>query len=312
MKRSITATLLLAALCSCDDKPKEQDKLQFSLEEIQSEESLDQPSGQVAYNHCAAICDLGPRPSNSAGYEAQLRYLEQHLQAAGWKTQRRAFTGAGIPMQNLHATWGEATHLRPLLLSCHIDTKINVSEDFVGANDGASAAAALLEIARMLTRKPQQAEQVEIIFLDGEESFAWNMTEEDGLYGSKWDAQRRDDEGSLPKWQINLDLVGGRDVPIAPPSMDTPPSMYTEYSEAIRTLQFSPEQWTMAPTSYLDDHRPYLDKGVLSLNLIGHFVGSNWWHTPKDDMSIICPNALSESMRMTLQLINQLIPKEEQ
>ena len=47
-----------------------------------------------------------------------------------------------------------------------------------------------------------------IDFLDGEEAFAPRMSETDGLYGSRHDVARRGSQ--LPVWQINLDMVGGR------------------------------------------------------------------------------------------------------
>ncbi len=264
-------------------------------------------SGQNAYNHTKAFCDMGPRPSGSPAYEAQIQYLERELKQHGWTTKRQTLSARGVPMTNLIAQFGGGDAVRPLLLSCHIDTKIDIHEHFVSANDGASGAGALIEIARVLAQKPELAKQTEIIFLDGEESFAHRMTAEDGLYGSKFDAAARAEAGTLPKWQINLDMVGGRGVPIAPPAADTSNFMYAQYAQAVRTLGLSPERWTVAPTSYLDDHVPYLEQGVDSLNLIAHFVGSDWWHTVKDDMSLICPKALRDSCRMTIQLIEQLL-----
>ena len=70
------------------------------------------------------------------------------------------------------------------LLTCHIDTKTGIP-DFTGANDGASAAAAILETARILSRDPARAGQLELVFFDGEESFSQHIDSDDGLYGSR-------------------------------------------------------------------------------------------------------------------------------
>jgi glutaminyl-peptide cyclotransferase len=216
---------------------------------------------------------------------------------------RDSFTVNGICMTNLRAVKGEGNANRPLLLSCHIDTKTNIAPDFESADDGASGAAVLLELARTLPQ--ESAQQVELIFLDGEEAFARHMSETDGLYGSKFDVARRGSQ--LPRWQINLDMVGGRNKTIAVPSLDTSDFMYAQYQEAVRRLGFSEEKWTVWPGAYLDDHLPYLEAGVDSLNLIAVFSGSNWWHTPRDNMSRICPRSLHESGQMTLQLVQQLL-----
>ncbi len=298
------AALLALTVSSCDSKVNEPVVAQPKTITWDNGQAV---SGQNAYQHTQAFCDMGPRPSGSEAYEQQLQYLERELQKNGWTTKRQELSARGVPMTNLIAQFGGGDAVRPLLLSCHIDTKIHIHEHFVSANDGASGAGALIEIARMLAQNPEQAKNIEIIFLDGEESFAHNMTAEDGLYGSKFDAAVRAAADTLPKWQINLDMVGGRRVPIAPPAVDTSDFMYAQYARAIRELGLSPERWTVAPTSYLDDHVPYLEQGVDSLNLIAHFVGSDWWHTVKDDMSLICPNALRDSCRVTLKLIEQLL-----
>ena len=290
---------LLLLLCSCDDRPQEAPAA--APAPAPPAELVDSPSfnGHNAYIHCDAICKLGPRYSGSAAYEAQLHLLEKHLHAAGWQTARDTFAAPnGVKMCNLRAF--RSGNPAPLLLSCHIDTKIKVAHDFQSADDGASGAAVLLELARVL-----KDERVEIIFLDGEEAFARHMSETDGLYGSKFDVARRGSQ--LPRWQINLDMVGGRNKTIAVPSLDTSDFMYAQYQEAVRRLGFSEEKWTVWPGAYLDDHLPYLEAGVDSLNLIAVFSGSNWWHTPRDNMSRICPRSLHESGQMTLQLVQQLL-----
>ncbi len=307
------ATLSCLVLSACDERDTRTitDSASPSIRKELLLSNAPEASGENAYIHTKAFCEMGLRVTGTPAYEAQLQYIEKHLKQLGWVTQRRTFTGAGKPMVNLYATYGdEVTKLRPILLSCHIDAKIGVSDTFQAANDGASGAAALIEIARLLALKPDQASGVEIVFFDGEESFAWNMTQEDGLYGSTWDANRRAQEKMLPHYQINLDMVGGHRIPIAVPLHDTSLDLYAEYSEAIQTLKLSPAQWTVAATSIMDDHTPFLRHGVKSLNLIGDFIGSDWWHTEKDNMSLISKTKLEESCRMVMQLIEQLQGKK--
>lgn len=290
---------LLLLLCSCDEQQPAPAAPPPAAQAVA--ELVDTPefSGYNAYTHCAAICAMGPRYSGSAAYEAQLQYLEKHLHAAGWQTDRNTFTVPnGVRMCNLRAF--RSSTPAPLLISCHIDTKINIAPDFQSADDGASGAAVMLELARTL-----KDERVELIFLDGEESFAPRMSDKDGLYGSKFDVARRG--STLPRWQINLDMVGGRNKTIAVPALDTSDAMYAQYCAAVKALGFSEMKWTAWPGSYLDDHVPYQEAGVDSLNLIAVFSGSNWWHTPRDNMSRICPRSLHESGLITRQLIRQLL-----
>ena len=290
---------LLLLLCCCDDHPEVAPQPVPPAARPTELVSTPEFSGDNAYVHCAAICALGPRYSGSPAYEQQLQYLEKHLHAAGWQTARDAFTAPnGVKMCNLRAFRSSAP--APLLLSCHIDTKINIAADFESADDGASGAAVLLELARTLGDAP-----VELIFLDGEEAFARHMSETDGLYGSRHDVMRRG--ATLPRWQINLDMVGGRNKTIAVPLLDTSDFMFAQYRTAVRALGLSEEKWTVWPGGYLDDHVPYLEAGVDSLNLIAAFSGSNWWHTTRDNMSRICPRSLRDSGQITLQLVRQLL-----
>lgn len=301
----VVAAALLCLLPACEDKaPERTEQAPVLPAEWETGETF---SGANAYRHTAALCALGPRPSGSEGYAQQLGYLETRLAAAGWMVRRDAFIprGSAVGMTNLHARFGEQETARPLLISCHIDTK--AMNGFIGADDGASGAAVMLELARVLALQPELAAQVEFVFLDGEESFAPRMTETDGLYGSKHDAAVRRAEGRLPRFLINLDMVGGADNVVAVPAYDTSDFMLAQYAKALLAEGLSAERWTIVSASYRDDHRPYLDAGVDALNLIADFRGTRWWHQSGDTLERIGTRTLSESGRLTLRLIRQLL-----
>lgn len=303
------AILLSGALllCSCGEKaPSVPPATKVSY---QFENSPDF-RGENAYIHCAALCALGPRLSGSAAYEQQLQYLEKHLADYGWKTTRQSFIGPNrTNMTNLHAVYGNSNENRPVLLSCHIDTKAGIAKDFEGADDGASGAAVLLETARILSSQPEEAQVVELVFFDGEESVAPRMTETDGLYGSRHDVLRRGDQ--LPEYMINLDMVGARNKTIAVPFFDSAPVLVNLYEETIDELSLNAKRWITTDQCYWDDDRPFREAGVHTINLICDFIDSIWWHTPRDNMSRICPRSLHESGLVTLRLLNkvrQLLP----
>ncbi|MGN0865448.1 MAG: M28 family metallopeptidase [Akkermansia sp.] len=263
---------------------------------------------EAAYRHALALCALGPRPSGSAAYAAQVDYIERVLNAAGWNVTRDSFTPPSpapptLRMLNLRARRGEDAAPRPILLSCHIDTKR--IEGFIGADDGASGAGVLLELARALAQQPELAAQVELIFLDGEEAFAPSMSRRDGLYGSRYDVARRGQDG-LPRFQINLDMVGGRDTRIAVSAPDSSDAMLRRYARAIAAAGLSPQRWSLTERSYLDDHLPYLEAGVDSLNLIADFSGSDWWHTHRDKAERLSPRLMGECARLLLQLLPEI------
>lgn len=302
--RALLALCSAALLCACSEqesKPAAAPKQ--VVYQLQDAEAF---CGENAYRHCHDLCNLGPRLSGSAAYEQQLQYLTKYLEQYGWTVTRQAFTPPhGVPMTNLHAVYGGGTETKPVLLTCHIDTKAGIADDFVSADDGASGAAVLLECARMLAKEPELAQQIELVFFDGEEAVAPRMTEEDGLYGSKYDVQRRGEQ--LPEYQINLDMVGARNKTIAVPFFDADEELLRIYEVTVQELKLNPVRWTITDEQYWDDDRPYREAGVATINLITLFVDSIWWHTTRDNMSRICPKSLQESGLVALTMLRRLI-----
>ena len=268
-------------------------------------------NGGNALFHAARITEMGNRASGTPGYRRQMDYLKEELAKCGWTCREQAFekeTPQGpVRFVNLRARFGKAPNfLDPVrgLLTCHIDTKRGI-DGFTGANDGASGAAAILETARILSGDPARAGNLELVFFDGEESFAEHMDSDDGLYGSRHYASSM--RQPLPEWMINLDMVGRQGKKIRIPAM-TPQSMYRVYSRAIRELGYSPEEWGVSGYAILDDHVPFMERGVDTLNLIDDFQDGNWWHTSKDNIGILGEKSFQQTGEMTLHILRQLRP----
>ena len=268
-------------------------------------------NGGNALFHAARITEMGNRASGTPGYRRQMDYLKEELTKYGWTCREQVFekqTPQGpVRFVNLRARFGKAPNfLDPVrgLLTCHIDTKRGI-DGFTGANDGASGAAAILETARILSGDPARARNLELVFFDGEESFAEHMDSDDGLYGSRHYASSM--QQPLPKWIINLDMVGRQGKKIRIPAM-TPQSMYRVYSRAIRELGYSPEEWGVSGYAILDDHVPFMERGVDTLNLIDDFQDGNWWHTSKDNIGILGEKSFQQTGEMTLHILRQLLP----
>ena len=119
-------------------------------------------SGPRAMRHLEELCALGPRPSGSAAMAKQRDLLAAHFRAAGAEVAGQAFqvrdrrTGAPVHMENLLVTWHPDRRER-VLLAAHYDTRpypdldpVDPRGRFVGANDGASGTALLMELARFM------------------------------------------------------------------------------------------------------------------------------------------------------------------
>ena len=119
-------------------------------------------------------------------------------QAAGIAVEEQPFeatTPLGrVKMVNLRATLprGRRATTARLVIGGHYDTKLFKEFTFVGANDGGSSAAFLIELARALKTRANRM-PIELLFLDGEEAVGeWQGT--DHTYGSRYyvDAARKD------------------------------------------------------------------------------------------------------------------------
>src|SRR5205814_4936232 len=82
-----------------------------------------------------------------------------------------------------------------VILAGHYDTARLDGVRFVGANDGGSSAAFLLEMARALSRRKNKLTYW-LVFFDGEEALKqWSAS--DSLYGSRHLAEKLAGEGKL-------------------------------------------------------------------------------------------------------------------
>ncbi len=304
----MTALCCLLNACGREGAERSSDAPQSpppAKEEIPSDGTF---SDVRAYQHCADLCALGPRPSGSDAYQKQLDFISEQLSANGWRVQIVPFSPPSFPqrrMKNICATFGAQDSLRELILSCHIDTKGSGEDAIPGADDGASGAAVIMELARVLALQPDLAQRIELIFFDGEESFGAHITPEDGLFGSRHEVQRR--AGHLPRYLINLDMVGGSGKTIAVPLLDTTEEMMEHYLSTLRSLGLSENRWTIFPGGMLDDHRPFAEAGVHTLNLIASFRRSTWWHTKADNMERISAASLGETGRVVLHLLHRML-----
>ena len=136
--------------------------------------------GESAYKHLQAIADIGPRASGSQAMLDQQKLVTDHFKELGGKVTRQEFqarhplTGAAVPMCNLIVEWHPDRKER-ILLAAHYDTRPFPDNDranprgrFVGANDGASGVALLMELGRHMPDFDSKL-GVDFVLFDGEE-----------------------------------------------------------------------------------------------------------------------------------------------
>src|SRR4051812_5948617 len=146
-----------------------------------------------AWEHLRQMVAIGPRPAGSAALEQTRKYIKEQLARDNITATEQAWdatTPNGTThMVNLIATI-PGTGKDRILITGHYDTKLFREFRFVGASDGASSAAFLIELAHVLKARRNPL-TYELVFLDGEEAVCREWDEcsrpgaPDNTYGSR-------------------------------------------------------------------------------------------------------------------------------
>ncbi|UJA19637.1 M28 family peptidase [Thermoleophilia bacterium SCSIO 60948] len=266
--------------------------------EFNSERAMSDVERQVAF---------GPRPSGSAANERQVEFLARQLQLAGAKdveVQRPwANVTAEIPGE------GEGT----ILIGAHHDTKDE--PPIVGANDGASGVAVVLELARSLAEDPQRTgPTVRIALFDAEEARGDAPFEEDGTRGSRQYVEAAERSGELDDidemWLF--DMVGDCDLQV-PLEANSDPEIYERFEAVADELPEFRSPFGGEVDPILDDHIPFLEAGIPSVDLIDFTFGGDsspgdHWHTTDDTLDKVCPESLGAVGAPALELLSNPYP----
>jgi glutaminyl-peptide cyclotransferase len=245
-----------------------------------------------AWDHLRQIVAIGPRPSGSAAIEQTRRYIKDQLTASGVAFVEQPWDQATpidqVKMVNLIATIPGARKER-LIIAGHYDTKLYREFRFVGASDGGSSTAFLVELARALkTRK--NALTIELVFLDGEEARLPNWNGTDNTYGSRHYVAAARQNGQLPaiKAMILIDMIGDRNLTIRRDTNST--AWLTDIIWATASRVNGGGAFLQESTRIEDDHLPFLAAGVPSVDIID--LDYPQWHTAGDTLDAVSARSL--------------------
>jgi glutaminyl-peptide cyclotransferase len=263
--------------------------------------------GTRAYRHLADLVAIGPRPAGSPGAQKVRDYIRKQLTALGLEVVEQPFDAATplgtIRMVNVRAMVGPKGSRR-LIVAGHYDTKLFKDTAFVGANDGGSSTAFLIELARVLAGRPP-AMPVELLFLDGEEAIVeWQG--DDNTYGSRHYVRAAAADGSLKQIAalVLVDMIGDRDLRLKREVNST--SWLTEIiwrrAQALGRTQFVDDS-----TSVLDDHMRFLEAGVPAVDLIDLEYPD--WHQPSDTLDMVSADSLQVVGDVLLAALPEIFAK---
>jgi Zn-dependent M28 family amino/carboxypeptidase len=270
---------------------------------------LPQIDSKRTFQYIKEIVAFGTRPMGSENHKKVENYVTSHLK--GDQIEEDAFTADTIEgkfaVRNIIAKY-PGTKDGVVVIMGHYDTNYPLRDvGFVGANDGGSSAAILLEYANHLRGKKRDGYSVWLVWTDGEEAVRqWSET--DSLYGSRHLAEKWEKDGTLKKIKalIVMDMIGDADLNIDRETNST--SWLTDlFYEAAERGGVQSHFYGRA-SAIEDDHLPFVKRGVPSIDIIDLDYGYNnvFHHTANDTLDKLSPRSLEIVGNTTLEALRML------
>ena len=275
-----------------------------------------------AFEYLVAQCDFGPRNPGSEGYYACLDFIINELDQSAddiilqdfrYREQRYR---KRYDLQNIIARFNPDASFQTII-SAHWDTRPWADQEdnrrdrnqpIIGANDGASGVAVLLELAKIMGETPPPI-GVNLVFFDGEDL---GVPGENETYcqGSRYFAKNlpipRPDEA------INLDMVGDKQlhIPVEKYSLEYNPNLVRYLWGRADDMGLDAFDITPQYAIY-DDHVPLHEiAGIPAIDLIDFKYPNpyaNFWHTMND----VPENCSAESLEQVGKLMVDYIYNRE-
>lgn len=281
-----------------------------------------------AYAFVKTQVDFGPRVPNTAAHKKAGDYFIAQFKTYGAVVKAQEFSATTfdrkkVSLRNIIASFNPEKKKR-ILLAAHWDTrpfadkdKENPNAPIDGANDGASGAGILLEVARVISKQAPDA-GIDLILFDGED---WgertgtnpppllNGLESWWCLGSQHWAKNKHASDYTASFGILLDMVGAKDAQFAFEafSLDYAPGIVDKVWKSARKIGFSNVFINVKDGQVIDDHLfvnvhakiPMID--IVSYDDSGSF--GDYHHTRKDNMDIISKETLQAVGQTLLQVI---------
>ena len=263
-------------------------------------------SGENAFKHLIKQCSFGPRNPGSEGHKNTLNYYLKTFNGLADTVFTQSFedemprTRAKVEMNNVIAQFNRGS-AKQIMISTHWDTRpwadtgsiMKKEMPILGANDGASGVAVIIELAYIFKQNPPPI-GVSLVLFDAED---YGVPGDSWTYckGSQYFA--RNLPISYPEYGINIDMIADRQ-----------PEFYIERISYQQNASLVLELWELseelglkafkkqAKDSIFDDHVPlYEIAGIPAINIIDFDYPNdktNYWHTHNDIVQNCSPNGL--------------------
>ncbi len=257
-----------------------------------------------AFNYLETQCGFGTREPNSPGAQAAISFFQDILKPLADTLHIQSFemndpySDGKLKLTNIVARF-QPEKTQRIILCAHWDTRPRAEYDayspntaILGANDGASGVAILLEIAQQL-HKTSINPGIDIVLFDGED-YGKPGDLQHYLLGSRYYA--KNPYPPMAQHVILLDMVGDAELTLKvdPVSYRSAPRMIEEIWSLAAELGYDQFQFVQGASMY-DDHVPFIEKGIQAIDIIDfEYPGpdNRYWHTQEDTPDKCSPESL--------------------
>lgn len=325
MKKALSVLLPLALLAACGGKN--------NSSQTTPPDSVAVPVFQAdtAMAYVEKQCSFGPRVMNSEAHRLCGDYLVAAFRACGLEVSEQkadiaAYDGTTYHLRNIMARF-DAQNPARVLICAHWDSRpwadadpdpANHRKPLLGANDGASGVAVMLEVARHL-RTHRPAVGIDFVCFDAEDAGApeWDDVDEttaqnSWCLGSQYFAANLPTPNYSPRYGVLLDMVGGRGARFYREgfSQQYASMVIDKMWAAAARAGFGSRFVNQAGGYVTDDHGPLNSLArIPTIDVIpyyGEAGGSGFgptWHTLADTPANIDPATLRAVGQSLMQLI---------
>ena len=286
-----------------------------------------------AYAYCAAQCAFGPRTMNSEAHERCGEWIAQRFRDYGCTVELqqadlKGYDGTLLKSTNIIARQQSADNSKPRLLLCaHWDSRpwadndadeANWRKPVMGANDGASGVAVMLEVARVLQQNDSAGMAVDFICFDAEDwgipQWKGESAEDSWALGAQYWAEHLQGQEANYQFGILLDMVGGQGARFFREgfSMRHARPIVEKVWQAAHAAGYG-SMFPAETGGYVtDDHLPINEQAhIPCIDIINYYPDCEQstfgptWHTVHDDVQHIDKNTLQAVGQTLVQVIFQ-------
>jgi Zn-dependent M28 family amino/carboxypeptidase len=237
----------------------------------------------------------------STAHDLVTKWISSNLLNLNWTVDTQETNSSGMAIKNIIAKKGSGAPW--IIIASHYDSRSYADNDantknrelpVLGANDGASSVAVLLELARVLPDKLNK--QIWLVFFDAEDN--------GNALGTGWDLGSSyfvSELNSKPDSVVILDMIGDKDLNIYM-ERNSNPDLNKEIWDVASELGYS-QFVSNYKYSLIDDHTPFIQARIRAVDVID--FDYPYWHTVNDTLDKISAESLKAVGATILKWLEQ-------